>query len=63
MELLRTHHQTLHGIEVRHEQFLVSEPDPLLLHEMVSDQDIPTREWGFQLVKPYMLRFNLESSA
>ena len=35
-----THSQTPHGIEVRHDQPLGSEPEPLILHEIVSDQDI-----------------------
>ena len=34
------HHQTPHEIEVRHDQFLGLEIDLMILHEMVSDQDI-----------------------
>ena len=41
MELWMTRHQIPHGLEVTHDQFLGLEPEPLILHEMVSYQDIP----------------------
>ena len=40
MEQWKIHHQTTHEIEVIHEQFLGLELEILILHEMMSDQDI-----------------------
>ena len=40
MELWKIHHQTPHEIEVRHDQLMGLEPGILILHEMVSDQNI-----------------------
>ena len=40
MELWKIHHQTPHEIEAVHDQFMGLESDLLILHEMVSVQDI-----------------------
>ena len=40
MELWEIHHQTPHEIEARHDHLLGLEPELMILHELVSDQDI-----------------------
>ena len=51
------HHQIPHEIEVRHDQFLDLEPEVLILHEMVSNQDISLhmRRVTTRLVQIYCL--------
>ena len=46
-ETVEMHRQKPHKIEVRHDQFLGLETDLMILHEMVSDQDISLRMGGF----------------
>ena len=47
MEMLKIHHQTQHEIEVRHDPLLGLEPELLILHEMVSEQDRSLHLSGF----------------
>ena len=54
MELWKIHHQTPHEIEAVHDQFMGLESDLLILHEMVSVQDISLQvsripTWVFQI--------------
>ena len=46
MELLKNHHQTPHEIEVVHYQLMYLEPELLILHEIVSEQDISLQVIG-----------------
>ena len=46
MELWKIHHQTPHEIEVRHNQFLGLGPELIILHEIVSVQDISLHRRG-----------------
>ena len=46
MELWKIHHQTLHEIEEIHEQLMGLGAELLILHELVSVQDIPLRVSG-----------------
>ena len=57
MERCKIHHQTPHDIEVRHDQLLVLEPELLIMHKIMSDQDrslrvIVVTTWVLQLYFP-----------